>query len=131
MTPNNPDAKRTLAKISDGASNTVIVGQGNIATGDYSKAGSVAGSHNIFVGGAGTMRGGPNWLKGFVPSVTLERDSSAPSDLTLGGWGGPYVQGGFMCLVDGTVRMFPYAMSRTTFGAFLTPDGGEDVPLPD
>jgi hypothetical protein len=34
-----------------------------------------------------------------------------------------------MGMADGTVRMFPYGMQN--LGAFLTPDGREEVVLPD
>ena len=49
--PNNPDKKRTLDGITDGTSNTICAGQGNIATGDYSKTKGVHGSSNIYAGG--------------------------------------------------------------------------------
>jgi hypothetical protein len=34
-------------------------------------------------------------------------------------------------MADATVRMFPYQMNGTIFGAFLTPTAGEIVTLPD
>ena len=58
--------------------------------------------------------------------MTIQRDSDkAP---VLGSWGGPFSQGGLMCMGDGTVRMFPYALENVS--AFLTPAGGEVVNLP-
>ena len=131
-TPNNPDAKVAFHDITDGASNTLFAGQGNISTADYSKTSEVAGSGSIFVGGtSGTMRAGPTWEKGKPLSVAIQRDSASPPDLAKGGWGGPYPQGCLFVFVDATVRMVPYSTAPTTVGAMLTPTGGEEVVIPD
>jgi hypothetical protein len=130
--PNNADTKVTMTSITDGTSNTVFAGQGNISTLDYQKERGVTGSTNIFAGGqAGTMRGGGDWRPGQAPFASMRRDAADPPDLGNGGWGGPFPQGTLVGMGDGTVRMFPYAMSGTTFGAFLTPNGDEKVELPD
>lgn len=129
-TPGQPDArnnKRTLVGITDGSSNTILVGHGNIMTTQYGQSANVTGSSNIFMGGTvGTMRGGgPEQTspKGW----TLTRDGvNAP---TIGSWGGPFPQGALMVMGDGAVRMFPYSMPN--FGDFLTPTGNERVMLPD
>lgn len=129
-TPNNADTNVTLDGIKDGTSNTVLVGQGNIATGHYAKTTGVTGSTNIFVGGGfGTARAGLNWLPGTTPTVLVQRDSSLAPNLAGGGWGGPFPQGAMIAMGDATVRMFPY--STNNFGAFLTPTGDEKVELPD
>ena len=121
------DKKRTLVFIADGTSNTVLVGHGNISSGDYKKNANVTGSSNIFVGGTiGTLRSGNNGDKN-PGGVTLSKDSDkAPG---IGSWGGPFSQGALMAMGDATVRTFPYATAN--FGAFLTPAGGEAVRLPD
>lgn len=130
--PDNPDEKRTLIGIKDGTSNTIFAGHGNIARGDYARSKNVAGSSNIFEGGTqGTMRGGPKWVKGRAPLVSIQRDSDAAPVLGAGGWGGPYPQGALMVWCDGTVRMVPYSTQLNVFGAYLTPTGNEDVALPD
>ena len=130
--PDNPDRLVTMASITDGASNTVVAGHGNISTRDYGAVGGVVGSHNIFAGGSsGTMRAGPDWVKGQPLHVTLAPDNTNPPNLKAGGWGGPYPQGGLMAMGDGTVRMFAYSLSPATFGELLTPTGGENVTLPD
>jgi hypothetical protein len=36
-----------------------------------------------------------------------------------------------MAMADATVRLFPYQMTGTQFGAFLTPTAGEISTLPD
>ena len=54
---NNPDNKRTLVGITDGTSNTILVGHGNIKTSQYKNDANVTLSTNIFTGGTtGTMR---------------------------------------------------------------------------
>ena len=130
--PDNPDRLVMLKDITDGMSNTVVAGQGNISTRDYQAVGGVVGSHNIFAGGSpGTMRAGPDWVKGQPLHVTLTPDSTNPPNLKAGGWGGPYPQGGLIAMGDATVRMFAYSLSPQTFGELLTPTGGEKVQLPD
>ena len=129
-TPNNPDGKVSLLSITDGTSNTILAGQGNIATVEYNKESRVAGCTNIFIGGgAGTMRAGPNWEKGKPLSVAMQRDSSSQPDLAKGGWGGPYPQGCLFAFCDATVRMIPYSTAPTMLGAMMTPTGGEEVVL--
>ena len=125
--PGVPDARRTLAGIADGTSNTVFVGHGNINTTQYKSAANVTLSTNIFTGGTtGTMRSGNNGAAN-PAGVTLQRDADqAPG---IGSWGGPYPQGAVMGLADGSVRTFSYSTNQ--FGAFLTPAGNELVNLPD
>jgi Protein of unknown function (DUF1559) len=125
--PDAPDAKRTLPGITDGASETILAGHGNINTSQYSADANVVGSSNIFRGGTvGTMRSGNDGAAN-PTGVFLKRDSA--EDPGTGSWGGPFPQGALMAMADGTVRMFPYATQN--FGAFLTPTGGEQVVLPD
>jgi hypothetical protein len=125
--PDAPDARRTLVGITDGTSNTILVGHGNINTAQYASNANVIGSTNIFLGGTtGTMRAGDNG-KANPTGVTLNRDAAEDPD--MGSWGGPFPQGGLMAMGDATVRMLPYSMQN--LGAFLTPTGGEVVTLPD
>ncbi len=125
------DAKRSMAGVADGTSNTIFVGHGFIMTTNYSTPSGVPGSSNIFSGGnAATAR------TAFVNT----RDSTAT---TTTYWGSPYSQGALMGMGDGTVRMFSYNITATTtlnagvaspansFGCFLTPSGGESSTLPD
>jgi prepilin-type N-terminal cleavage/methylation domain-containing protein len=125
QTANLYDARRTLVGITDGASNTVLAGHGNIQTSLYSSATSMTNvSAGINNGGTfGTARGGATGL--------LARDNGNPVIGTGLQWGSPFAQGGLMAMADATVRMFPYQMSGPTFQAFLTPTGGETVTLPD
>jgi type II secretory pathway pseudopilin PulG len=125
--PDNADVKRTLVGITDGTSNTIMAGHGNIMLTQYQAAADVTLSSNIFGGGTfGTARAGKDG-EASPKGVLLARDSAeAP---TMASWGGPFPQGAYMAMCDGTVRMFPYTLNN--LGEFLTPNGGEAVTLPD
>lgn len=130
--PDNMDMRVTLLGITDGTSNTIFSGHGNIATGDYAKTKNVAGSSTIFNGGTeGTMRGGSNWVPGKRPRSTLQRDSAAPPLPPTGSWGGPSPTGALFIWCDGTVRQVAYSTAPDLFGAYLTPTGKEEVALPE
>jgi prepilin-type N-terminal cleavage/methylation domain-containing protein len=125
--PDNADFKRTLVGITDGTSNTIMVGHGNIEITQYLAKADVTLCSNVFNGGTfGTARAGKNGETS-PGGVTLQRDSkNAP---TIGSWGGPFPQGSLMAMGDATVRMFPYSLNN--LGEFLTPTGGEAIILPD
>jgi prepilin-type N-terminal cleavage/methylation domain-containing protein len=143
--PADKDSRCTLQRITDGSSNTIFFGHGQMNQGDYIVTTGVNGYINnaLYGGTTATAAGGCN---GVAPATYFQRDP--PGTGTVTGtthyWGGPFAQGGLMCLCDGTVRMFPYALnggfitpstgtasSATNFPAFLTPNGGETVGLPD
>jgi prepilin-type N-terminal cleavage/methylation domain-containing protein len=110
------DAKRTLVGITDGSSNTIMVGHGYVPTGSYSTAVVASYSQSVFFGGhADCARGGTGHL----------RDTTGAS---VGSWGSPFPQGTLQCLGDGTVRMFPYS---TALAPFLTATGNETVTIPE
>jgi prepilin-type N-terminal cleavage/methylation domain-containing protein len=130
-----PPTKRSLVGITDGSSNTIMVGHGQLNTTQYSLGTGTQGSGTIwtggqaFGGGTGTHR---TLTAGFgaATAATNQRDTNA-NPANAGAWGGPFPQGGLYALGDATVRMFPYTMTTTTFGPFLTPNQGETVTLPD
>lgn len=125
--PDLPDCKLTMVGVTDGTSNTIFFGHGSITTSQYSLPANVTLSTNIFQGGTfGTARAG-NPGRANPGGMTLKRDSEVHPN--LGSWGGPFPQGGLMAMGDGTVRMFRYDTPQ--FGGFLTPQGGENVMLPD
>lgn len=123
---NTKDRKVTLVGITDGTSNTILVGHGHIDRRQYtSSSASVLyrQSSGIFAGGlAGTARG----------TTTHRRDSNSTSAY----WGSPFPIGSLMGMGDATVRMFPYTVtgtnSRTGLLPFLTPNQGTVAPtMPD
>jgi predicted Zn finger-like uncharacterized protein len=123
----NADVKRTMVGVTDGTSNTVFVGQGNVSTSQYSLSAGVTMSSNVFNGGTfGTARAGESGEKS-PRGVILMRDRDMPAG--NGNWGGPYPQGAMMGMGDCTVRTFRY--DAFNFPDFLTPTGGELVILPD
>jgi prepilin-type N-terminal cleavage/methylation domain-containing protein len=129
-TPGAANIKRTLVGITDGTSNTVLTGHGNIQTTQYSSSTEMAGiSVNIATGGTwGTARSGT--VSGTTATAALAADSPTvvPTGLS---WGGPFPQGALIGMADATVRLFGYSLNGATFGAFLTPSGNEVVQLPD
>lgn len=120
-----PDSRRTIMEFTDGTSNTVMAGHGNISIDQYQNVGNVTLSSNIYDGGTtGTMRAG-NPGEASPGGVTLSRDSNVAP--TIGSWGGPF-NVAVICMGDGSVRMFPY--NAPGFNAMLTPRGDEVVVLP-
>ena len=142
--PNAPDAKRTLAGITDGTSNTIVVGHGQINPDDYASPDTIAGFTDIIFNGGSPGLCRPN------RTVVNSRDASNPPS-AAGNWGGPFAEGSLMCLLDGTVRFFPYTITGGTIvngmgppcngcgdvpppcsmASFLTPSGGEGGHCPD
>jgi type II secretory pathway pseudopilin PulG len=127
--PNNGDKQHTFTDITDGTSNTIFYGQGNIRTSQYQSNANVTLSSNIYNGGTtGTMRAGNNTTvnkPGNPGNATIQRDSDkAPA---IGSWGGPFPGVGLIAFADGSVRAIPYSIDVMAFSALLTPDGGEAI----
>ena len=132
--------KRTMVGITDGTSNTIFAGHGQVGQDKYSTANINNYADTINVGGTfGTARGsaGAAQSAGNGPAILgFKRDPATGASQNF--WGGPFAQGGLMGMGDGTVRLFPYSMENlaaintpTAFGSFLTPANGEISTLPD
>jgi prepilin-type N-terminal cleavage/methylation domain-containing protein len=186
-----PDNHMTMVGITDGTSNTIFYGHGQVRPADYATMVSTAGYlFTILEGGttatalncsstAGTTTATPVATPVAVPvavpvaivaggntaptttatavgttttatststtasstTVTFTTDSANTLTTAYRGWGGPFDTGCLVCMVDGTVRIFPYTMPVGTFtngagtqnslASFMTPNGAEDVTLPD
>lgn len=121
-TINAANTKRKLNTISDGTSNTILIGHAYLPLADYQSTTPVAGTMTTFFSG-GTLSTGRSSLGN--SATTWLRDGTAA---TSNQWGSPIPDGGLMALADGTVRQFPYSMSLANF---LTPTDGATVTLPD
>ena len=81
---NAPDRKRKMIDITDGTSNTIFVGHGQIRPEDYSSTDATPGfTATIFSGGNPAMCRGNT-------QVVNARDSA---ESKVGNWGGPFAQG--------------------------------------
>jgi prepilin-type N-terminal cleavage/methylation domain-containing protein len=119
----NADAQRAIAGITDGTSNTILIGHGNINTDQYLAKADVTLCTNIFNGGTfGTARAGKNG-EANPAGVTLQRDSKKAPD--AGSWGGPFAQGALFALCDGSVHTISYSI--IDLNAMLTPAGNEVI----
>jgi prepilin-type N-terminal cleavage/methylation domain-containing protein len=145
--PQGTNSKRTLVGISDGSSNTIFFGHGQIHPADYSATaamGTAAARPQDYIDSV--LVGGTTATALQINSAALfQRDNSNATNTTLKsglrGWGGPYAQGALMCMGDGTVRMFPYSLAQgsvtggvapvPSLAAFMTPSGSETVTIPD
>ncbi len=118
---NSPNVNRNLETISDGASNTILLGHAYVQPSVYSSTTPAPSAlQPIFI--AGSWATGRNSLGN--TATTWLPDGTAT---TANQWGSPMVEGGLMAMCDGTVRIFPYATLLTDF---LLPDDGSTVELP-
>jgi Protein of unknown function (DUF1559) len=130
------DNKRTLIGITDGSSNTIFFGHGQIKPADYWASESSPGYLDTILRGGTTataLSSNPS-----LGPVTFARDSADTRTDAARGFGSPFPQGCLICMCDATVRMFPYSfevgsfnngsgMPVTSLAIFLTPTGGENV----
>ena len=117
----------TMFTITDGTSNTVLIGHGNINVSQYNSSANVTLCTNIFTGGTtGTMRAGNDGdsapggvtLSAAIPPATPPSAAKAdPSTSASQGHGRRHAVFGF-----------PYTTNN--FSSFLTPSGNEDVRPP-
>lgn len=171
-----PDARVTLVGISDGTSNTILVGHGTVPVAAYSVTTAVPNwLGNLYLGGGGpslaaalaatepanrtacgfrnpssdttplalptaaistnippavgTQVASGTCFFGQDPTIWTGTTTQTTTTHSEYCWGGPFAQGGLMCMADATVRMFPY--STANLPQFLTPNGSEVVTLPD
>jgi len=120
--------QRTLVGITDGTSNTILVGHGTIDK-PYTPS-NYATTQSGLIAIAGTTGTGRVSVAPTVTATTHAQDAAVSTALAT--WGGPFVQGSLQCMADGTVRLFPYTgASFPNLYFFLTPTGADTVALPD
>jgi prepilin-type N-terminal cleavage/methylation domain-containing protein/prepilin-type processing-associated H-X9-DG protein len=107
-----------LEAITDGTSNTVLVGEKALEPAAYNTGGWYF-DEPIFSGGSsGTGRRG----------TLIIRDQMARGDSTVPyNWGGPHAGGCQFLLADGSVRSIRFGLDAAVVLALMTPNGGEVV----
>jgi len=114
------NVRRRINTITDGASNTILLGHAYLAVSDYQSSSPSTALTSIFTGGTlGTARNsqGNN-------ASTFLRDGTT---VATNQWGSPLSEGALMAMGDGSVRLFPYTVQLTNF---LLPDDGNSVSVP-
>jgi prepilin-type N-terminal cleavage/methylation domain-containing protein/prepilin-type processing-associated H-X9-DG protein len=113
--PNRPKVM-SLVQITDGASNTILIGEKAMDRNNY-ETGTWFWDEPFFIGGAGgTERSGTLILKD-------DRGIKFPYN-----WGSPHTGGAQFVFADGSVHTLSYSMSQSAVKALLTPAGGEQTP---
>jgi prepilin-type N-terminal cleavage/methylation domain-containing protein len=117
----------TVQGISDGSSNTILVGNKYVQLADYSRTAGSGWDESILQGNWG----GP----GRTGNTAAPNGSGLPGylqDTTIGPnnwWGGPFPGGGVFLLGDGSARTIPYSIDRTVFLYLLSPADGQVVTI--
>ncbi len=116
--PNRPYV-RSIREITDGTSQTILVGEKSMAPQDYD-SGTWYWDEPFFTGGSdGTVRSGSRVLQ--------DARGLAQGRQFRFNWGSPHTAGAQFFFADGSVRQLTYATSQNVVAALLTPSGGEAV----
>jgi prepilin-type N-terminal cleavage/methylation domain-containing protein len=123
-----PDAGRTLPSISDGTSNTILLGEKALQTGQYQDDTIDSFDETLFHGGRGGTGRGRNTttFNTGQPAPAIVQDSP---DVTHGNrWGSPHPGNCLFALADGSVRGIRYGVDPLPA---MLPDDGSVNPIPD
>jgi prepilin-type N-terminal cleavage/methylation domain-containing protein len=116
----------TMLGITDGTSNTILVGQKSLAVTKYSDGGWSFDAPLWSGGDNGTSRGYRGWPQSTdVITSSLIKDPTDPSAGNNRAFGGPYQSGVLFVFFDGSVRSIPYG---TDILWFLDPTDGNIPP---
>jgi prepilin-type N-terminal cleavage/methylation domain-containing protein/prepilin-type processing-associated H-X9-DG protein len=121
VVPNRPRCL-CLADITDGTSQTLLVGEKAMNPKDYS-TGTWYWDEPFFLGGSGGTQRGFNLSLG--QGMTVLRDAA---DMALSfryNWGAAHLGGAQFVFCDGSVRLASYNTPELVIKALLTPNGGE------
>jgi prepilin-type N-terminal cleavage/methylation domain-containing protein len=119
--PNRPTCLR-FRDITDGTSNTILVGEKAMNPINYQKP-TWYWDEPYFVGGSGgTQRG---FGTGAGQGTTVVQDSASMGFAYRYNWGSAHSTGAQFVFGDGAVRMLRFGMPDAQVRALLTPQGGE------
>jgi prepilin-type N-terminal cleavage/methylation domain-containing protein len=104
-----PNMKKKLVAISDGTSNTLLVGSKKLNTNQYQQPGG-GYDESLFISNGGVNRNGRSIVKD-DPNATPSRD-----------WGSSF-ESCPMSMADGSVRMVPFGIDLQTIGLRQPDDG--------
>ncbi|HTU91096.1 MAG TPA: DUF1559 domain-containing protein, partial [Gemmataceae bacterium] len=128
---NRPECP-TIASITDGLSNTILIGE-KAFNPQVERPQSWYWDEPFFLGGSkGTSRGGLGLLQD-GPGRSLQNgvwQGNWQSNPFKENWGSPHTGGVLFLFGDGAVHLLPRSLDSATFAALLTPDGGEAVSPP-
>lgn len=105
----------SLAVITDGCSETLLVGEKSLSTRLY-ESGSWFGDEPFFLGGTFSLR---------RSGTIVQRDPLGTN--YLGTWGSAHASVANFLFADGSVRRASFEVPSTIVEAWLTPNGGEPV----
>jgi hypothetical protein len=111
---NRPRCRR-FAEITDGLSNTILLGEKALATRNAGLP-TWFWDEPFFVGGSGGTQRSGSWIV---------RDGQAQYPWFRDNWGSAHAGGAQFLLGDGSVSTLPFAVNQPSTQARLTPDGGE------
>jgi len=94
--------KKRIEQISDGSSNTILIGTKMVSTAQYTRDQGTDWDETILRGWGGTNRG----------RARLAKDPRSGNGEDA--WGAPYASGALMAFADGSNRMIQYSLSNST-----------------
>jgi prepilin-type N-terminal cleavage/methylation domain-containing protein/prepilin-type processing-associated H-X9-DG protein len=130
----------SVQSITDGSSNTILVGTKALKTDQYSPRNGWDWDETIIFGGSGGTCRGAFWngLTNGLPNAGWDNDRATTVakdglwDVNgyyhSNSWGSPNGNGATFLMADGSVRIIPYSIPRLTMAILLLPRDGQVVP---
>ena len=117
---------RTIQGISDGSSNTILVGTKYVPLSQYGRTQGDGWDEGILMGNyGGAGRSGNTTGPDGSASPAYLQDSTANNNGAGNYWGGPYPGGSPWLMGDGTVRTITYSVDKLTLQYALDPADGQ------
>jgi hypothetical protein len=128
-----PDARRTIQGISDGSSNTILVGEKALTIPDLSSDDANDWDESIVAGGyGGNGRLGNDVTSDDavgLASFLLVRDNRDNNPTHADHFGGPFPGGVLFVMCDGSVRSIGYGIAPVQLRNALNPQDGQVLNL--